>query len=273
LTGRLEVASLSRQADSHFTQRNEEVGMAFGWRARIGMILPADNAVLEPEAYRLGIPGVAFHTVRLDTWERDQMPAAGVRLSAAFGELGVDAVGYACAETSFIGGQDANTVICAGVEEAIGRPAVTATGAMVEALSALGVGSVAVAAPYRQSSADALQEYLERSGGVTVVSVATEDFSMRSADDREWFETNLQPPSTAYRLARAADNPDAEAIVVAATNLRSLEILRPLEADLGKPVISSNSALLWALLRRCRVSESRDDLGRLWQTDRPQEVA
>lgn len=245
--------------------------MSFGWRARIGLILPADNAVLEPEAYRLGIPGVAFHTVRLDTWQRDQMPAAGIRLSAALGELGIDAVGYACAETSFIGGEDANTAICAGVEGAIGRPAVTASGAMVEALTALGVRSVAIAAPYRQSSAEALQEYLQRSAGLKVVSVETEDFSLRSADEREWFATNLQPPSTAYRLARAADDPEAEAIVIAATNLRSLEIIRDLEADLGKPVISSNSALLWALLRRCRVSESREDLGRLWRTALPQE--
>lgn len=247
--------------------------MAFGWRARVGMILPADNAVLEPEAYRLGIPGVAFHTVRLDTWDRDDMPAAGIRLSAAFGELGVDAVGYACAETSFIGGQDANTAICTGVERAIGRPAVTATGAMVEALAAMGVGSVAVAAPYPQSSAVALQDYLERSGGVTVVSVASEDFSVRSADEREWFETNLQPPATAYRLARAADTADAEAIVIAATNLRSFEVLRHLEMDLGKPVISSNSALLWALLRRCRISEPREDLGQLWKTALRQEVS
>lgn len=246
--------------------------MSFGWRARIGLILPADNAVLEPEAYQLGLPGVSFHAVRLDTWEREEMPAAGVRLSAVFRELGVDAIGYACAETSFIGGQDVNKAICSGIEEAVGRPAVTATGAMVEALTALGARTVSLAAPYRESSAAALRDYLERSGGVSVVSAVTEDFSLGSQDDREWFETNLQPPSTAYRLGRQADHPDADAVVVAATNLRSMEVIRYLEADLTKPVISSNSALVWALLRRCGVRDLGDGYGRLWTLGGPEEV-
>lgn len=238
--------------------------MAFGWRARIGLILPADNAVLEPEAYGLELPGVSFHTVRLDTWERDEMPDAGIRLSAAFGELGVDAVGYACAETSFIRGQDGNAAICAGIEDAVGCPAVTATGAVVEALSALAVGTVSIAAPYRESSAAALAQYLEGAADVTVTSLATEDFSSRSRDEREWFETNLQPVWTAYRLARQSDHPDSEAVVVAATNLRSIEVIPYLESDLAKPVISTNSALIWALLRRCGINEVRPAYGRLW---------
>ena len=235
----------------------------YGWRARLGVILPMDNAVLEPEWASLALPGVAVYAVRLLTTERSAMPTSGIELSAAFNELGVDAIGYACAETSLLGGMDTNVAVSAGIEAETGAPAVTAIGAMTESLESLGAGSVAIAAPYRPSSAAALEEYLT-SAGVRVTNVVARDFSETSDDEREWYATNLQPPSTAYAMARAADRPDADAVVVAATNLRSFEVIGALEADLGKPVVSTNTALLWALLRRCRVSDVRPSLGRLW---------
>ena len=235
----------------------------YGWRARLGVILPMDNAVLEPEWSSLALPGVAVYGARLGTAERSRMPGSGVELSEVFNELGVDVVGYACAETSLLGGVDTNVMVRDGIQAATGCPAVTAIGAMTEALDALGVASVAIAAPYRPSSATALEEYLSASG-LRVTNVVARDFSDTSDDHREWYATNLQPPSTAYRMAREADHPDAEAVVVAATNLRTFEVIDALEQDLGKPVISTNTALLWALLRRCGVTLPEPSLGRLW---------
>ena len=238
--------------------------MAYGWRARIGLILPMDNAVMEPEFYSLGLEGIAAHSVRLLTTEREQMPQAGIDASVAFNELGVDAIGYACAETSFLGGLDTNTLVSREIEKRTQRPAVTAIGAMVEALGAMRASTVAVAAPYRESSALALQEYLD-AVGIRVIGFESEDFSARSSDSREWYETNLQPPATAYRMARQATVADVDAVVIAATNLRTFEIIPHLESDLGKPVISSNSALIWSLLRRCGVRIASVPLGQLWR--------
>lgn len=237
----------------------------YGWRARLGLILPMDNAVLEPELYSLALPGVAAYGVRLLTTDRLQMPDAGVEVSSVFNELGVDAIGYACAETSFLGGVDTNVRVRDGIEAATGSSAVTAIGAMTEALDALGVGSVAIAAPYRASSAAALETYLGNAG-LSVTSVVSRDFSTTSTDEREWYETNIQPPTTAYAMARRADGADAEAVVIAATNIRTFEVIAALEADLGKPVISTNTALLWALLQRCGVAPENVPLGRLWGT-------
>lgn len=228
------------------------------------MILPMDNAVFEPEFYELGLRGVVSHTVRLATSERAEMPNAGIEASTVLNEIGVDVIGYGCAETSFLGGTDVNVMVSAGIEERTGRPAVTATAAMVEALRELGATSVAVAAPYRQDSATALKDYLEGSA-IKVVGMESEDFSANSPDPREWYETNLQPPATAYRMARRADTGEADAILIAATNLRSLEIIPDLEEDLAKPVISTNSALIWAMLQRCRVNITGVPLGELWR--------
>ena len=237
--------------------------MVHGWRARIGMILPMDNAVLEPEIAALGLGGVSTHVARLATKTREEMPTSGVALSEVFNELEVDAVGYACAETSFIGGQDTNHTVRDGITRATGRPAVTAIGAMVEALEALGAHRPAIVAPYRQASVEALRGYVDQAG-LDIAGLVAHDFAQDSSDPREWYETNRQPPSTAYRLARAADTAEADVVTIFATNLRTFEVLAPLEADLGKPVVSSNSALLWALLRRCGVATDDDRLGRLW---------
>ena len=54
---------------------------------------------------------------------------------------------------------------------------------------------------------------------------------------------------SAYELARRIDRPDAEAIVLACTNWKTMDAIERLERELGKPVISTTQASLWAVLR------------------------
>ncbi len=219
----------------------------YGWRARLGFLLPVDNAVLEPEAGLVGLAGVSSHVVRLTTTQRTEMPANGVELAPLFRELGVDVVGYACAETSFLGNADVNQWIEERAAVACGVPVITATSAMLAALHALEIGRIAVATPYPETSTHALVGLLGRAG-VEVVNVATRDLVSAADGRREWAVTNEQPPATAHALVRAAAVPDAEAVLVSATNLRTAEIISVAERDVGRPVISSNTALLWAML-------------------------
>jgi len=236
----------------------------YGWRARIGLILPMDNAVMEPEYYALGIAGVSFHAVRMDTIERNQMPVRGVVLSQQFVELGVDVVGYACAETSFLQGVDGNTYIRDQIQKTCGLPAVTASGVMIQALQALNVNRVALVAPYPVSSADAMSAFLERQG-MTVTNMVRRDFNDVYQDARDWYHTNLQPAHVAYRMARQAKDANAQAVFIAATNFRSLDVIASLEQDLGCPVISTNQAMLWSMFKLLGVRESSAALGSLFQ--------
>lgn len=241
----------------------------YGWRSRIGLLLPLDNAVIEPEFAGLCPEGTNAFTIRLDTAHRPDMPAAGVRASAGFNELDVDVVGYACAETSFLDGEDVNDWLQRGISETTGRPSVTATTAMATALTALGVRSLAVAAPYPEASMRALTTYLD-ARAVDVVSAVARDYSTTSKDPRDWWQTNREQPSEAYRLARSADHAAAEAVFIAATNLRSVEIIEQLRRDLGKPVLSSNTAMLWWLLRASGVHDDMPALGALNGVELPE---
>ncbi len=235
----------------------------YGWRARIGLILPMDNAVMEPEYYALGLEGVSFHGVRMDTIERTQMPIRGAALSRQFVEVGTDVVGYACAETSFLKGVDGNAWIRDEIQRNCSQPAVTASGVMIEALQALDVKRVALVAPYPVSSADAMTAFLERND-ITIANMVRRDFNDEYKDARDWYHTNLQPASTAFRMARQAKVDGAQAIFIAATNFRTMEILPRLEQDLGIPVVSTNQAMLWSMFRQIGVRESSARLGRLF---------
>lgn len=67
----------------------------------------------------------------------------------------------------------------------------------------------------------------------------------------------------AYRLARMVDRAEAEAVFLSGTGLPTLPVLQTLEEDLGKPVVSSASAMMWHALRLAGVGQSILGYGRL----------
>ena len=70
-------------------------------------------------------------------------------------------------------------------------------------------------------------------------------------------------PEDTRRFAREADSHEAECLCIFATDLPSAEILQKLEHDLEKPVISSNSAILWNSLRLLNIRYGVKGFGRL----------
>src|SRR3954447_9686169 len=63
-----------------------------------------------------------------------------------------------------------------------------------------------------------------------------------------------KPAERAYTVGRQADRPDAEAVFLSGTGMPTLAMLQVLEDDLGKPVISASSAMMWNTLRIAGVS-------------------
>jgi maleate cis-trans isomerase len=71
------------------------------------------------------------------------------------------------------------------------------------------------------------------------------------------------PPEHVYRMARICDRPEAEAIFISCTNLATLDVIAQIEADLGKPVVTSNQACFWHCLRSLDIPDRIDGYGRL----------
>ncbi len=66
-------------------------------------------------------------------------------------------------------------------------------------------------------------------------------------------------------LAREVLRPTTEAIFISCSNFRTLDIIPTLEAETGKPVITSNQAALWGTLRRIGDARVVPDAGRVFQ--------
>ena len=60
------------------------------------------------------------------------------------------------------------------------------------------------------------------------------------------------------------DRPEAEAVLLGCGGIRTTEVLRALEDDLGKPVVSAPQAMMWHALQLIGVDATRLDRGRLF---------
>jgi maleate cis-trans isomerase len=82
-----------------------------------------------------------------------------------------------------------------------------------------------------------LKEFL-RHHGIKVTHLGTFDML-------DMFDHAKILPEEIYAKVKASDSDEAEALFVACTQLRALEVLDLLERDLGKPVYSAVQATAW----------------------------
>nr|WP_094852299.1 aspartate/glutamate racemase family protein [Bordetella genomosp. 10] len=234
----------------------------YGWRAKIGLIVPSTNTINEPEFYRMAPEGVTIHTGRAinsgpATQENYDRMARGVMEAADLIKTAeVDVVAYGCTSGSIVCSLDE---LCDGMGERVGAPAIATAGAVVAALRAFGVKRVAVGTPYIEYVNDREREFLEQYG-FEVVSIQGLDLGHTQEERRD---IGRVPPQVAYQLARDIDRPEADAIFLSCTNLATIDMIQRIEDELGKPVITSNQATMWACLRLLGLSNAVQGYGKL----------
>jgi maleate isomerase len=237
-----------------------EVGLLYGWRARIGLIVPSSNTTMEPEMWRLMPKGVSIHVARimlskvtvaeLLAMEKDVESAAKLLASAD-----VDLVVFGCTTGSLVGGPGYDEKIASVASRASGKPAITTATAVVKALKSLGAKRVALATPYVEEVNEREVRFLEHHG-IEVTDVK----SLGIVDN---LEIGRIPPEHVYRLAKSLDTSQADAVFISCTNLRTIEVIDPLERDIGLPVVSSNTATAWLALKTLGIREVGFAAGRL----------
>lgn len=235
------------------------------WRAKLGIIYPADGA-LDHEYWELVPSGVSVHITRISVPQEEQTLAVleaqtqspDIEKAAAnLNLIRLDAIAYACTSGSFLHGFGSDSKIIRRMETASGVPCTTTTTSAVRALKALGSKKLSVVTPYPDEINARLKIFLEDSGFHVV---ALKGLGL-------YREIYNQPAGDAYRLAREADNIAADAIFISCTNFRSVEVLKVLEQDLGKPVVSANQVTVWDLLRLAGVNPVNEKYGKLYQLE------
>lgn len=128
--------------------------------------------------------------------------------------------------------------------------------AALAALKALGVLRIGLVTPYVATVAGPVREAFG-AAGFTVVDTVT-------FGEEEEAKVARIAPASIMAAARAASI-GAEAIFLSCTNLRTLDIIAPLETELGIPVLSSNQVLAWHMAQAARAPLAADAPGRLFE--------
>jgi maleate cis-trans isomerase len=178
-------------------------------------------------------------------------PAAAEDLVSA----GADVVAYACSVGSLFAGATAEDRLIAALGRASGKPAVSIADASVRALRRLGASHVAIMTPYNAQTNALVSDYA-RQRGLTVAAEIGMPVGIAEI-------ANLSAAEIA-RLAMAAmaGLPQAQALWIPCTAVRTLDAIDSIEAATGRAVVSGSQALLWAALRAIGIEE-RLDCGQL----------
>ncbi|MEU6287031.1 decarboxylase [Streptomyces sp. NPDC046988] len=181
------------------------------------------------------------------------------RLAAGVEELrlaGADAVVWACTSGSFVHGWEGAQEQVRGLAQTAGLPASSTSFAFVHAVREVGARRVAIGATYPQDVAQLFAEFLG-AAGIEVVDVVGSGI-ITAAEVGTWTEAEV------LALARAADRPDAEAVLLPDTALHTAAHIPALEEELGKPVLTANQVTIWEGLRLADRRVNAPELGALF---------
>ena len=217
-----------------------------GW---IGVGTPQANPTVEAEFCRLLPNDVEMQVARLrgnagSSEQRmvDYIETLPETLST-FDTLKPDVFGFANTGSSYLVGAAREAEICTAINAQFGYPMVTAAQAVLSAFAAIQASRIAILAPYPQPIIDAGVAFWEATG-LKVVAVHRLDIG--STDTRNIYSLRSED---ALRGLESLASHDADAIMLSGTGMPSLSVIRQAWPIYGKPILSSNYCLAWALLK------------------------
>lgn len=238
----------------------------YGWRARLGILVPSGIIAMEPEFNLVTPVGVSCHYHRYTFTGGGSSNEEVVKNLKRAEEFIADAaeiishikpsvVAMTGTGTTFIGGYGHDQVLIKKMRERNGNvPTTTTSTSVIDALKKLGIKKLSIAMPYIEDVSRAAVKFVEDSG-FKVVTAKWLNKSGRAIPELS--------KETLYHLALEVDEPESEAIFISCVNLHTFEIIDKLECDLQKPVITSNQATIWNMLRLAGINDKIEGYGQL----------
>src|SRR5262245_34909648 len=209
-----------------------------------GILIPSTNTTCEIEFCRLPAD-LQVHTARLGKGGKSpfapSLDADIAYQSKMLGDARVEVIALAQTSASLFA-DDYDEVTVKRMTEASGVPSLTSAQAVGRALRALGRSRIAMATPYSEEVIGRAKHYYETNYGIAVVASeslgATDSYAIGKMDAD-------MVPAAFGRIDRA----DIGALMVPGGNFPTMDWIARWEQQFGKPVITTNQATLWAVLR------------------------
>ena len=227
------------------------------------MVLASDHTVEHEFRQVVNIPGVAIYQSRIPNSPtitpeslRAMEPHITDRADVILPGVPLDVVAYGCTSASMIIGEErVFELIHAARPEAKATTPITAAFAAFRATRCERIG---VLTPYSDEVNQSIRRYIESSGFEVPVFG-----SFNQENDNTVARISANSMRDAVLEIGKHDNVDG--VFVSCTSLRLAHCVSDIEKTLGKPVTSSNHALIWHSLRLAGIDDAIDGYGRLFQ--------
>ena len=227
--------------------------------ARVGLMIPSSNTMMEVDFARDLPPGTALHTARM--FMEDTTPAGENRMLDEFAlpaarDLGTarpDVVVFGCTSAGALRGNDYDTQLCARISELTGAPVVSTIGAVRAAIGASGAASIGVITPYVDELNEKIRASIEADGvGVAAITGLgiTGNFEIAEVGHDEIVAFAVRA------LGQLAARASIGLVFASCTNFGAMAARPAIAQRLGLPVVTSNQAVLAAAVGRLRALAS-----------------
>ena len=226
---------------------------------RIGQIVPSSNTTMETEIplmlrlrESISSERFTFHSSRMRMMrvikeELEAMDHDSDRCAAELTDARVDVIGYACLVAIMSMGKGYHKAS----EERLGKvtrevgsetPIVTSAGALVQGLEALKAKKISLVAPYMKPLTQLVVDYIEDQG------INVHDrISLEIADN---LAVGRRDPLALCEIVKDLDVKGVDAVVLSAcVQMPSWQAIRPVEQELGIPVVSASVCTTYRMLK------------------------
>jgi maleate isomerase len=235
--------------------------MMFGYRARIGYISPSVIELNAYDFYRIVPQGVGLIAVAcmVGGWKEDAYRAALGEVESCAQELSrrnCDFVIHGGAPLVLSQGKGFETRLIATLEKLTGVPCTTSIVAAMDAFRDLGIERLALVDPYPAELNEKVVSYLEawnfKVGSVVSLGTTFTESSVASVAD-------------IYRAAKKAVSQAGavDGIFIPCANFPVVDVIEPIETDLGLPVIANITSQLYVAFKTIGMREPINRFGAL----------
>jgi len=229
---------------------------------KFGCIIPSGNNYTEPDFYSLSQKDIGIYATRIfieniTPEELKKMGGYTEEAAKLLSNVNADIILFACTTGSLVEGIDWEENLKKRITKITGLPAITTSGSIINALKVLNAKKIIIFTPYSKELDKREKLFFEKLN-YTVLEIkglGIIDNKKIAAVTPETINENC--------LTLFQRNLNAEALFISCTNLDTIDIIDKIEKEINIPVITSNQASYWNLLRACGDNRKIKGVGQL----------